>query len=91
MKTTANRRILILSDLESPYFEQSVFILKENVGKEEEALLNEARSIVDKYIKRCERGSLLTRPKEKRVMKSVFSMAIGAAAGGTIVFLANLI
>ena len=91
MKTTANRRILILSDLESPYFEQSVFILKENVVKEEEALLNEARSIVDKYIKRGERGSLLTRPKEKRVMKSVFSMAIGAAAGGTIVFLANLI
>lgn len=91
MKTTANKRVVILSELESPYFEQTIFILKENVIKEEEKLLNEARSIVDKYMKRCERGSILVHAPRKRAVQTFFTLTGGAAAGALIVLLTNLL
>ena len=87
MKTTENKRVVILSNLESPYFEQTIFILKENVIKEEEKLLNEARSILDKYMKRCERGSILLKPSRTKTMQTICAVVSGVAAGALLALL----
>lgn len=49
MKKTSNRRVIILSDLNSGYFEQAVFYIKANATSREDILINEANSIVNEF------------------------------------------
>ena len=52
MKKTSNRRVIILSDLNSGYFEQAVFYIKANAQSPEDVLINEANSIVNEFSKK---------------------------------------
>lgn len=75
MKEMDNKRVLILSDLESPYFEQTIFILKQDVIREEDKLVNEARAIVERYVKKYEAG--YTRPNQHKLdrrLKWIYSL-----------------
>lgn len=51
MKKTINRRVIILSDLNSGYFEQAVFYIKANATSSEDLLINEANNIVSEFSK----------------------------------------
>lgn len=53
-KQGSQKQVLMLSDVPSPYFEEVIFVLKEQTVQESDRLLNEARGIVDTYIKRFE-------------------------------------
>ncbi|MBQ2897676.1 MAG: hypothetical protein IJE46_05085 [Clostridia bacterium] len=52
MKKTTNRRVIILSDLDSGYFEQAVFFIKATVRSSEDVLINEANNIVNEFSKK---------------------------------------
>lgn len=87
MKMTESKHMIMLPDTKSKYFEQVFFVLKENVVCEDEKLLNEARCIVEKFEKRCEKGSNLLRETKKGRLSNLISAGVGAAFCG-IVFLA---
>ncbi len=80
MKNTKNKRVVILST-PSPYFEQCIFILKEQIMSEEEKLLNEARSVAENYEKRCEKSHLLISSDKKRKYSSLLMLSIGTLVG----------
>ena len=44
MKKTTNKRVIILSDLDSGYFEQAVFYIKATARSSEDVLVNEANN-----------------------------------------------
>lgn len=80
MKNTKNKRVVILSS-PSPYFEQCIFILKEQVMSEEEKLLNEARSVADSYEKRCEKSRMLVFNDKKKKYNSLLMLSVGTLVG----------
>lgn len=49
MNKIKNSQIVTLSDTNSPYFKEALFILKDNIVASEEDLLNEAVKIVANY------------------------------------------
>jgi len=49
MKKTQNRRVIILSDLKSEYFEQAVFYIKSGAVSCQDLLINEANAIVTEF------------------------------------------
>lgn len=49
MKNTHNRRVIILSNLNSGYFEQAVFYIKSNTNSPEDILVKEANNIVKEF------------------------------------------
>lgn len=91
MKITDNRRAIILTETGSPYFEQGIFVLKENVVKEEEKLLNEARGVAERYAKKCETGKTLVKIKSKNTLKCVISAAVGGAIGAGLMLVLNFV
>ncbi len=52
MKKTTNKRVIILSDLDSGYFEQAVFYIKATARSSEDVLVNEANNIVNEFSKK---------------------------------------
>lgn len=52
MKKTQNKRVIILTDLNSKYFEQAVFYIKSGAVCSEDLLLREANSIVAEFSRR---------------------------------------
>ena len=80
MKNTKNKRVVILS-APSPYFEQCIFILKEQVMSEEEKLLNEARSVAEAYEKRCEKSRTLILGEKKRKYSPLVMLGVGTLVG----------
>ena len=52
MKKTTNRRVIILSDLNSGYFEQAVFYIRKAARSSEDVLINEANNIVNEFSKK---------------------------------------
>ena len=87
MQKTKNRRILIVEDVESATFEQAVFILKENVVREDELVVNEARETVLRYIKRYEKGVKRLRKNKKRPLSYVAATGGGLVAGTLLALL----
>ena len=51
MKKANRRRVIILSDLNSGYFEQAVFYIKAGTESKEDILIREANKIVDEFSK----------------------------------------
>ena len=51
MKKTHNRRVIILSDLNSGYFEQAVFYIRSGTDSPEDILVKEANNIVKEFSK----------------------------------------
>ena len=49
MKKTQNRRVIILSDLNTGYFEQAVFYIRAGTNSPEDILVREANNIVKKF------------------------------------------
>ena len=52
MKKTQNRRVIILTNLNSKYFEQAVFYIKSGAVCSEDLLIKEANSIVAEFSKK---------------------------------------
>ncbi len=52
MKKTSRRRVIILSDLNSGYFEQAVFYIKAGSDCAEDILMVEANKIVNEFSKK---------------------------------------
>ncbi|MBQ2968417.1 MAG: hypothetical protein IJE10_09900 [Clostridia bacterium] len=81
MLSTTNRQILILENPESDAFEQVIFMLKENVIREEEILVNEAREVVARYMKKYEKGVRCLKKGSGKVKSTLAAMAGGALMG----------
>ena len=81
MQKTENRRILIVEDTNSPLFERAVLILKENVVREEEMVVNEARETVLRYIKKYEKGIRRLKASRKRTASYMATLGGGMVAG----------
>ena len=52
MKKSSRRRVIILSDLNSQYFEQAVFYIKTESDYPEDILMIEANKIVNEFSKK---------------------------------------
>lgn len=52
MKKPRNRRVIILSDLNSGYFEQAVFYVRAKSNSPEDVLIREANKIVENFSKK---------------------------------------
>lgn len=85
MRITDNRRAIILTGKDSPYFEQSIFVLKENVVLEEDKLLNEARSVAERYAKKCEKSRSLIKNNRSNRIKCALSAVSGGVFGAIFV------
>ena len=84
MQQTQGRRILIVEDIESTAFEKAILILKENVVREEEIVINEAREVVLKYMQKYEKGSRGIQKKKRRVLSHLLATGSGALMGGVL-------
>lgn len=84
MEITDNNRAIILSAKESPYFKQCIFILRENVVKEEDRLINEARNIAERYSKKCENSRALVKTRRKNGFKYGISVLAGGILGASL-------
>ncbi len=81
MQKTKNRRILIVEDTDSPLFERAVLVLKENVVREEEMVVNEARETVLRYIRKYEKGIRRLKTGKKRTVSYMATLGGGMVAG----------
>ena len=80
---TGNEHAIILTKTDSPYFKECIFVLKENVVKEEDKLLNEARNVAEMYAKKCEKSKMLVKTDRKNTLKYGFSALLGIILGAT--------
>lgn len=61
MKKANRRRVIILSDLNSGYFEQAVFYIKAGTENKEDILICEANKIVEEFSKKYQSGTKNTK------------------------------
>lgn len=87
MEITDNNRAIILTAKESPYFKQCIFILRENVVREEDRLINEARNIAERYSKKFEKSRTLVNSKGKNALKCGISVLLGGVLGASAALL----
>jgi len=87
LKITDNRRAIILTETGSPYFEQGIFILRENVVKEEDKLLNEARSVAERYAKKCEISRNFVKTGKNNALKNGGFLLLGGVFGAAAVLI----
>lgn len=73
MKKTSNRRVIVLSDLNSGYFEQAVFYIKANAVSSEDILIKEANSIVDEFSKKYALRKCASKSNKKYATHKLFA------------------
>ena len=74
MRETKKKQVIILSDLDSPYFEQTILILKKDASANQDRLVEEARRIVQRYILRYE---ACLSPQKKKTFQKVLPWVLG--------------
>lgn len=82
MENKASRNSIILKNLNSPYFEQAIFIMKRS-GDEMvycDDIVSEAQRIVDSFIKQRARKKLRTR----RFRAALFALPVCFAAAAAV-------
>ena len=83
MKKPRNRRVIILSDLNSGYFEQAVFYIKAGSDSPEDILMQEANKIVKEFSKKYAVSA--------RTQKKFTTLKKSAAILGVFVFCAIIL
>ncbi len=69
LKKYKNKQIIVISNMDSPYFEEGVFVLKPSVVNEDDKIVNEANRIVSSYVKKLE--PILSLKKKRLIYKII--------------------
>ena len=83
MKKLKNRQIVAMNDFKSEYFEQAVFVLKENVIAENDEMFKEAAKIASRYADKFE--------KKKQKYPLFFILTSFSLFSGVILLLINFL
>ena len=84
-----NKKVFIMDNIQSPYVEQAIIILKDHAKGEQSDIVNEAERIVKEYLQNT--SYLLATPKKNVTAQKFFHACIWIFAILAVIFISMLV